>query len=216
MKETKERILDATERCVAELGIAAASIRTITKDAGVNLGAITYHFGSKENLIMEVFMRRMVPMNKERLAMLEAAEDEAGVEPIPLRRVIEAIVIPQRRLNQQYPSYLAFMIRMKNYPNPEFHRLFQQEFSAVFERFDTALREALPPMSEYELVLRMAFFIHLMEFLPENDFHLKKKIPDSLDSDLITDLFVSFLERGVSAPLSRYVPIVTGADTETD
>ncbi len=46
MRGTREIIMDAAERCFARQGISTASIRTITKEAGVNLGSVTYHFGS--------------------------------------------------------------------------------------------------------------------------------------------------------------------------
>jgi AcrR family transcriptional regulator len=45
--DTKERILDAAERLFAERGFAGTSLRSVTKQAGVNLAAIHYHFGAK-------------------------------------------------------------------------------------------------------------------------------------------------------------------------
>ena len=58
--ETKERILDAAERLFADEGFAATSLRQITAEAGVNLAAVNYHFGSKESLLTAVFERRVV------------------------------------------------------------------------------------------------------------------------------------------------------------
>src|SRR5688572_13920940 len=75
---TKEALLDAAETLLAQHGVAGASARDITKEAGANLGAINYHFGSKDNLVMEVFARRMRPMNKERIAQLDALENSTG------------------------------------------------------------------------------------------------------------------------------------------
>jgi AcrR family transcriptional regulator len=47
MTSTKDRILDAVERLFAERGYAATSLRIVTAEAGVNLAAVNYHFGSK-------------------------------------------------------------------------------------------------------------------------------------------------------------------------
>ena len=47
---TRDRILDAAEELFAEQGFAS-SLRNITSSAGVNLAAVNYHFGSKEELI---------------------------------------------------------------------------------------------------------------------------------------------------------------------
>ena len=50
-KDTKERILDAAERLFAAHGFAGTSLRAVTKEAGVNLAAVHYHFGTKEDLL---------------------------------------------------------------------------------------------------------------------------------------------------------------------
>ena len=52
--ETKAKILDAAFRRLASDGYAALSVREIAKDAGVNHALINYHFGSKDQLVIEV------------------------------------------------------------------------------------------------------------------------------------------------------------------
>ena len=47
---TKDKILDAAEALFMEHGFEATSLRAITATAGVNLAAVNYHFGSKEEL----------------------------------------------------------------------------------------------------------------------------------------------------------------------
>ena len=48
---TKERILGAAEELFARNGFAGASLRELTSTAKVNLAAVNYHFGSKDNLV---------------------------------------------------------------------------------------------------------------------------------------------------------------------
>lgn len=64
--ETREKLLDAARRCVRDHGLAGATSRQITTAAGANLGAITYHFGSKDDLIAEALFadleRRITPV----------------------------------------------------------------------------------------------------------------------------------------------------------
>ena len=55
---TRERILDVAERLFAERGFDATSLRNITTDAAVNLAAVNYHFGSKDELILAALKRR--------------------------------------------------------------------------------------------------------------------------------------------------------------
>ena len=71
---TKARILDAAEALFMEHGFEATSLRLITAAAGVNLAAVNYHFGSKEELFQAVLTRRLDPMNQARVALLDRYE----------------------------------------------------------------------------------------------------------------------------------------------
>ncbi len=94
MNETQQKIIEATEIEFAEMGYGGASIREITKRAGVNVAAINYHFGSKETLFKEMVRYRIEPINRLRIDMLEAAQEKSGGEPLPLREIINFIVRP--------------------------------------------------------------------------------------------------------------------------
>ena len=48
---TEQRLVEATRGCLRSRGLADTSSRAITDLAGANLAAITYHFGSKEQLV---------------------------------------------------------------------------------------------------------------------------------------------------------------------
>ena len=50
---TQMRLVKATQVLIATVGYDATSTRMITQLAGVNLSAINFHFGSKENLVKE-------------------------------------------------------------------------------------------------------------------------------------------------------------------
>ncbi|MEO8536230.1 MAG: helix-turn-helix domain-containing protein, partial [Betaproteobacteria bacterium] len=52
--ETKSRLLDAAETLFMEHGYEATSLRALTAAADVNLAAVNYHFGSKEELFHAV------------------------------------------------------------------------------------------------------------------------------------------------------------------
>jgi AcrR family transcriptional regulator len=81
---TRERILDTAERLFAERGFAGTSVREITDAAAVNLGAVNYHFQSKENLYAEVFARRVAQLREP----VAAVARESG--PIARERPDEA------------------------------------------------------------------------------------------------------------------------------
>jgi AcrR family transcriptional regulator len=80
---TKDAILDAATQLFAAQGFDGASIRMITAAAGTNLGAITYHFGTKDALFEAVIARSVEPLVK-RIGVL------AGRSDAPLARLEEA------------------------------------------------------------------------------------------------------------------------------
>ncbi len=50
-RETRRRIIDATIEVIEQRGIASLTVRAIARKAGVNIAAINYYFGSKEQLL---------------------------------------------------------------------------------------------------------------------------------------------------------------------
>src|SRR5437879_12820819 len=50
---TKQRLLDAAEIVFAEKGFYASAVDEITRRAGANRAAISFHFGGKERLYIE-------------------------------------------------------------------------------------------------------------------------------------------------------------------
>src|SRR5512140_1224057 len=75
--DTRQRILDAAECLFTQYGFGATTLRQITGAAEVNLAAVNYHFGSKEELIREVFRRRLTWLNQQRLQELARLETDA-------------------------------------------------------------------------------------------------------------------------------------------
>src|SRR5512147_3203644 len=94
---TKDRILDTAESLFTEHGFEATSLRQLTAAAGVNLAAVNYHFGSKEELFQAVLTRRLDPMNQERIDLLARYEREAGSKPLTCEKILSAMLIPALR-----------------------------------------------------------------------------------------------------------------------
>ena len=65
--QTRTAILAAAERLYADRGFGDVTLRDIVAAANVNLAAVNYHFGSKDELIAELFVTRSLATNRERL-----------------------------------------------------------------------------------------------------------------------------------------------------
>ena len=83
---TAAALISAARSLFARFGYDGTSVRAITSAAGVNLGAITYHFGSKRSLYEAVISAAIGP-SQERLAL---AADGPGTYVDRVEAVVRA------------------------------------------------------------------------------------------------------------------------------
>jgi AcrR family transcriptional regulator len=161
LSDTKSRILDIAEELFGERGLNRVSIRDITEKAKVNLAAINYHFGSKEDLIAAVFERRVVPVNDARLAALDLVEKKAGKKSPKLEAILEAFIRPALQCSEKASkggaAFSKLFGRCLSEPSPEVEALLKKQFEPVVERMNAALLKALPHSSRSEIFWRMKF-----------------------------------------------------------
>jgi AcrR family transcriptional regulator len=161
--DTKTRILDAAEMRFAEHGYSATSLRDITTLADANLASVNYHFGSKEDLLKAVFHRRVVPVNNERLRLLDDAEAKAEQGPLDVELVVRAFLLPAFQAatgaGPGEPKFMQLVGRMHSETNSDFRDVFLQLFVEVRERFGAALKRARPDLGGEEVMSRLHFMI---------------------------------------------------------
>src|ERR1700722_15427950 len=112
MIETQDKILDTAERLFGDQGYAGTSLRQIIAEAGVNLAAIHYHFGSKEELLDQVVLRKAGPVNERRLVELARVEAEAGVNGPDLDDLLRAFLKPMADSACDHPEFSRVMGRL--------------------------------------------------------------------------------------------------------
>jgi AcrR family transcriptional regulator len=92
VRTTQRDVLVATaERLFAEQGIDAVSLRTVMAEAGTNVAAVRYHFGTKDDLVAAVVRARSEEIRSARDALLTALEE---ADDPSLRDLAEAFVLP--------------------------------------------------------------------------------------------------------------------------
>ncbi|MDB6125049.1 MAG: transcriptional regulator, TetR family [Pedosphaera sp.] len=161
MVNTKTKVLDVAEKLFGEHGLDRVSVRDITNKAKVNLAAISYHFGSKQDLIAAVFERRIFPVNEARLMALDAVEKSAGKKAPKLEDILEAFIRPTLQCSQKASeggaAFSKLFGRCLSEPSPEVETLLKKQFEPLAERLDRALMRALPKLSRTEIFWRMKF-----------------------------------------------------------
>jgi len=196
---TKQKILDTAERLFGERGYDGTSLRHIIAEAGVNLAAVHYHFGSKQELLDEVVLRKAGPVNEARLALLDRIEAEAGRRPPAVEKVLEAFLGPMVESAERNPQFVRLMGRM--HAEGLIPGILRKHFQPAASRFLAALRRALPGLSEQEFLWRMHFMIgamaHTMCRSPE--------FPGAAAGDVRSRIarLVVFLSAGFRAPAPR-------------
>ena len=158
MLDTKDRILDTAERLFGEQGYAATSLRHIIAEADVNLAAIHYHFGSKEELLEELVGRLADPVNRARIALLDQLEAVAAGRPLSIESILEAFLGPAAQMS----SRCSIKLMGRLYGEGLMPAIVERHFKPTGKRFVNALRRALPSLPEEEFFWRVDFMIGAM------------------------------------------------------
>ena len=141
------------------------TLRDIVAEANVNLAAVNYHFGSKDELIAELFVTRSLALNRERLRELRAAE-EAGSGRADIADVLRALVGPTLRgclgPERDRSTAARFMIRASIESVPPIRRIRNREIDHL-RKFIVAMRRALPERSEVELYWGLHFALAMAQ-----------------------------------------------------
>jgi AcrR family transcriptional regulator len=156
---TRAAILNAAERLYAERGFGDVTLRDIVAAADVNLAAVNYHFGSKDELIAELYVTRSLATNRERLNELKAAE-AAGGGRAGIDVVLRALVGPPLRgclgPDRQRSDAARFMIRASIEAVPAIRKIRNREIDHL-KRFAAAMRRSLPGHGDVDIYWGLHF-----------------------------------------------------------
>src|SRR5690349_15836561 len=140
--ETRTRILDAAEELFMQHGFEGTSMRMLTSQAGANLAAVNYHFGSKDALIEAVFRRRLDPMNAARIAEIDRLEKEAAGRPLSPQTIIRAFVGASLRMIEDVKdggrNFSRLLGRTYTDPQKQIRSLIGQLYAPVMARYKAA------------------------------------------------------------------------------
>jgi AcrR family transcriptional regulator len=203
--DSRERILDAAERLFAEKGVTTASLREIGARARANPGSIYFHWKTKGELVRDVFRRRLEPLDAERIRLLAAAERACAPRPVPIERVLAALVTPMLQLAsgpEGGTSFLRLLARTYHEPDRELVRILRRDHGATLERFRAALARAMPELPEEQLFVRFHFALGALAYTLGSDTSsplVGGRRRHAAWEDLLREV-LSFLVAGFTAP----------------
>ena len=151
--DPKERILEVAERLFAEQGLEAVSLRAVTAEAGVNIAAVNYYFGSKAALLQAMTQRFFLSVNREQLRHLGELEGKTATPSV--RDLLVAYASPifdvfDSPRGREWVQALM-MIRSAAFSGTTSSVMEGEGGTEVTSRYYEALRRALPHLPPDEL-----------------------------------------------------------------
>lgn len=207
---TKDKILDAAEALFMAHGFEATSLRSITAAASVNLAAVNYHFGSKEELFEAVLTRRLDPMNQRRVDLLSQLERAASPHGVACEKILAALFIPALELARDRErggtNFLRLLGRAYADPAPFIRQFLSEQYAVMIERFKAAFGRSLPALPKRELSWRLHFMMGALSYTLAGTDALKliaELAPGDggASDELLLRRLAPFLLAGLTSPL---------------
>jgi AcrR family transcriptional regulator len=129
-EQSRELILDATERLMATRGYAATSISDIRKACGLPPSSIYWHFGSKEGVLA---------------AVMERGADRFFAA-IPTEGTVEQQLAVTARLQADHPDFLRlfYLLSLERSDDPAVAEVVRRVRDTAIQRFRAAISQLLP------------------------------------------------------------------------
>ncbi|MEM8664056.1 MAG: TetR/AcrR family transcriptional regulator [Pseudomonadota bacterium] len=153
-EDTRGRILDAAEHLFADRGYDGASIRDVAAAAGVQVHAVGYHFGPKDELFDAVVARRAAIMTDLRRRALADLREASGEAPLSVADMIRAYVTPFIQSaghgEPGWRNYAALMGRLAN--SPVGTEIIAKHYDETARAYVAEFARALPGADPREIV----------------------------------------------------------------
>jgi AcrR family transcriptional regulator len=144
-EQTKQHLLDAAQRLFAEHGFRKTSVRDIAKEAGSNVAAVNYHFGSKENLYREVFLsHKKKARERSSTAVRDILEKSHGSPN--LEAVLEAFAQAARKGRESSDTRIWRMLIEREFAERQLDPLFvlEEVLAPIQQALSKAIDAACP------------------------------------------------------------------------
>ncbi|GAB2579232.1 TetR family transcriptional regulator [Dyella jejuensis] len=198
---TKERILTAAEALFAQRGFEGASLRQLTAAAGVNLAAVNYHFGSKDNLVEEVFRRRLDQLSARRLAALKRV---SGQPDTTLEDVLGAFIRPALELSHDGGGSLFMRVLARAFAEHDdsLRKFLSDNYGHVMRQFTTEFARLLPHLSKEELYWRIDLVTGALTHAMSGFGIIQRKsdVSETVHREQTAAHLIRFAAAGLSAP----------------
>ncbi len=203
---TKTAILDAAEARFAHMGFHGASMRSIAKEAGVELALVQYHFGKKADLFEHTIARRAILLAEKRSGRLDVAERDAVPGNPSLETIVACFIEPVFELRQHgtdgWRNYVKLIAQVTALE--EWKDLTSRYFDPVAHRMVLLLHRAQPEANSSDVYfayqLMVSTMITTLSDSGRFESVMKKRKPGK--DTHARDLIIAFCVAGIRAACS--------------
>lgn len=192
----REALLEAAAKLFSRNGYNAVSMREIAKAANANVGSLTYHFGSKANLLREIYQRHTAPMNRRRLELLGEARRIQNPDE-RLMAILRAYVLPAYSPSSDHDGGGAEFTRMRAVlsaeGNEDARSIIADAFDTTSRAFLEAIAGCVPGAPREGLVWRSQFLLGALYYAlinPERVTRLSEGAIDGNDREIAINQIV--------------------------
>ena len=202
----REAILAAAEELFSTNGFTAVSVRDIAQAAGANPGSVTYHFKTKDGLLLEIYRRHCGPMNRRRSELLTAARRVRDLQD-RLEAIVRAYVLPAFTSGSDLAGGGARFTRLRAVMSAEGNevarKIIAQTFDDTSHAFIDAIHGSLPQIPRTEIVWRCHFLLGALYYslvTPERVSRLSRGEADGSDPAHAIEQLVRATVASLQAP----------------
>jgi AcrR family transcriptional regulator len=202
----REAILAAAEELFSTNGFNAVSVRDIAQAAGANPGSVTYHFKTKDGLLLEIYRRHCGPMNHRRAELLAAAKRVRDLQD-RLEAIVRAYVLPAFSSGSDLAGGGARFTRLRAVMSAEGNevarKIIAQTFDDISHSFIDAIGDSLPHIPRTEIVWRCHFLLGALYYslvTPERVSRLSRGETDGSDAASAIEQLVRSTVASLQAP----------------
>ncbi|TMO46904.1 transcriptional regulator BetI [Pseudoalteromonas ruthenica] len=136
----RQQLIDATLNSVAELGLHATTINSISKRAGLSSGIISHYFGGKQGLI-EATVRYLLTQLKINLLAKTTADNTLSPRE-RLNLIVESNFAPVQQQHDSTRTWLSFWAQSLH--DPALFRLQQVNSRRLRSNLQVSLNTLMP------------------------------------------------------------------------
>ncbi len=202
--DTKTRIMETAERLLILHGPEKTTLRRISAEAGVNLAAVNYHFGSKADLIDALLARLIDPIQENQTGMLMSAVRLCEKGSPSLEAVVHAYIHgiwDFIRDDVRFRNLLHSIFRAYE-DDTRLRRQLNRSLQHTEKQFVDALAKALPYLPLVTVVRRFTFMMATTTILMKEGHLDDMRVAFDMEllGDDLPDALIVFLCAGFQAP----------------